>query len=727
MTRSFLRLLALSLFSGTSLVGGAADHPWQHFTDPTAVEAAAGFADPAPEYGPTVTWGWNGPMSEEIIAHDLDALRALGFRVATIEAGYGMDNAPYLTEGWFKFVRFAAEQARARGMRLWIIDEGKYPSGFAAGRFTRERPDLRMQGIAVAEKIPVAPGQTVARIPGPGVVGVLAVNTETGEGRLLAPAAGSITFTAPATGRWSVLVVDHQFRTGETRSVNDPTRAKTKTESMGDLLDPAAVDQFIAWTHEGYRQHLGDLFGSVILGFRGDEPAFAYPPWTPALTEEFRKRKGYDVRPYLAYLAAFPAEAAPRLSEEQRRAKADYWDVWSDLFAENFFARQADWCREHGIEYMVHLDHDHDLLANVRSSGDYFKNLRSVSIPGIDVIWSQIFPGRGPADFPKFASSVAHVYGHPRALSESFAVFRDPITVDVARWVVNEQLVRGISLFEFMFYRSSAPVAPARNPAPDYMRDPAFPALAAYTHRAQFLLASGRPAAQIALYAPISSFWLGDQAADASIIKLAQELTEAQRDFDYVDDVALATAMSLEKGVFQNRSGQAYRAVIIPSVTAISQPALARLRAFAQGGGMVLSLGRAPALANDRTFLHAGGAEPLTWAVRTPTDDLTPEILAALPPPDVSLDRPAPGLKVSHRRLRDADVYFLFNEGQAAITRTITFQGEGYAQVWHAETGRRSEVTGTSKTDRSIALSLTIDAGEARFVVLGARLPATIR
>lgn len=743
MPKVTLPVLVLAVLAGTL---HATDRSWQHLTNPTAAEAAAGFARPAPEYGPTVTWGWNGPMSGEVITRDLDTLHARGFRVATIEAGYRMDNAPYLSDGWFKLVRFAAEQAQARGMRLWIIDEGKYPSGFAGGLFSAQRPDLRMQGIALAEKIIVAPGETVTRTPAPEVVGVLAVNEETGESRELAPVAGAVRFTAPATGRWSVLVVDHQFRTGDTRAVNDPTQAKTKANSMGDLLNPVAVDQFIAWTHEAYRRQLGDLFGTAILGFRGDEPDFAYTPWTPAMPDEFQRRKGYDVRPYLPYVASYaPNTTALKLTDEQRRAKADYWDVWSDLFGRNFFQRQADWCRAQGLEYMVHLNQDHDLFLNVRSSGDFFRDLRSVSIPGIDVIWSQIYPGRGPADFPKFASSVAHVYGHPRALSESFAAFRDPVTLDVARWVVNQQLVRGICLFEFMFFVSSAPrpaplpANPAGRPgtaattgrppptevaARNYMLDPGFPALAAYTHRAQFLLAQGQPAAQIAVYAPIASFWLGDRDANASIQKISQGLTEAQRDFDYVDEEALASVMTLEPGAFKNLSGQSYRAVIIPAVTAIPQAALDRLRAFAQAGGTVISLGRAPDLVVGPTFLHAGGPAQLDWAVREPSGGLTAGVFAALPPPDVSLDRPAPDLKTNHRRLRDADIYFFFNEGQGPLARTVTLAGTGSAQAWDAGSGRLAPVTGAETAGAAIRIPLTLAAGESRFIVIGSQLPA---
>ena len=40
-------------------------------------------------------------------------------------------------------------------MKVWIIDEGKYPSGFAGGKFSQERPDLRMQALVIGDTIQI--------------------------------------------------------------------------------------------------------------------------------------------------------------------------------------------------------------------------------------------------------------------------------------------------------------------------------------------------------------------------------------------------------------------------------------------------------------------------------------------------------------------------------------------------------------------------------------------
>jgi hypothetical protein len=681
-------------------------NPWQAITEPSVDEAASNFSAPPPEYGLTLWWGWDGSITEEVIARDLDAISARGIRCVTIEAGYGM-SAPYLSPAWFETVRLAVAHARRRGMRVYLVDEGKYPSGFAGGKFSAERPDLRMQGLAVAERIAVAPGETLSRQLSPEVVGAIAINLGDQTSRPLDTASGELRWTAPE-GEWEVWLVDHAFRTSVTRAVSNPSRGKDAANSLCDYLNPEATRQFIDFTHEQYAQVLGDEFGQTVLGFRGDEPDFAYTPWTPGLPDEFQRRKGYDVRPYLASFFA------PILTDEVRRVKADFWDVWSDLFGEHFFRVQADWCAERGLAYLVHLNHEDEMLKLVRSEGDFFKALRHVQMPGVDAIWNQIWPGK-VADFPKLASSSAHLFGRPRAFSESFAAYHVQPTVEQAKWVVDHQFVRGINMLEVMFYLSSA-TNPERC---DWLEAAEFPAVAATIARAAYLLSLGRPAAQIALYFPTSSIWLGDEAANESVWEIVRQLLEQQRDFDFVDEQALASLLRLEGDALVNLSGQRYRAVIVPPVSAILQATLERLRAFAESGGCVVFLGPEPALAVERTFLEVAGPADVGWAIRKPAGELAPHVLEALPHPDVVLDRPCTPIKALHRRWRDADVYFFFNESKAGQSRQVTLAGSGQAQVWDAASGRIEPLSDVTSKNGFVRLPLDLAPYETRFIIIG--------
>jgi hypothetical protein len=149
-SKYFLSFIFLLIISQPSQAQGI----WQQLTYPSYAEMKSQFNNYPVEYAETLTWGWDGDATRETISKDLDAIKKQGLRVVTIECGYNM-GVEYLSAGWFEKVKMAVEEAKKRNMRIWLIDEGKYPSGFAGGKFSREKPELRMQGIDVAERINV--------------------------------------------------------------------------------------------------------------------------------------------------------------------------------------------------------------------------------------------------------------------------------------------------------------------------------------------------------------------------------------------------------------------------------------------------------------------------------------------------------------------------------------------------------------------------------------------
>jgi len=292
-----------------------------------------------------------------------------------------------------------------------------------------------------------------------------------------------------------------------------------------------------------------------------------------------------------------------------------------------------------------------------------------------------------------------------------------------------------------------------------YYREPGFPAVAAYVNRATYLLGEGRPAAQIGLYIPSSSFWLADPARSRelnhTLLVTAHELIEHQRDFDFVDEQALSSSvLSVKKGELVNLSGQGYRAIIVPPSLAISHAALAKLRAFAAAGGKVIFLGAPPALVVGKNFLNATGPADISWAALHETaitigpatapvsqsngvssdDDpapdtanvlITPRVLAALPAPDLALSAASPLVSYNHRRLRDADVYFIFNSSKSPARLEATLAGSGAAQVWDANTGRISALAGAMPAKGVVRVPLELAPWATTIIVIGSA-PATV-
>ena len=145
------KALAVFLFCALS-PSGFAQRAWQHLQNPSAREVAAAWKTPPPEYGPQPYYGMGGPLSLEVIQRDLDTMHGLGFRAVTVQAGFNMP-FDYLSPEYFKFFSAFVAEVKKRDMRIWIVDDAGYPSGFAGGKFNTDAAELRMQALAPGQKI----------------------------------------------------------------------------------------------------------------------------------------------------------------------------------------------------------------------------------------------------------------------------------------------------------------------------------------------------------------------------------------------------------------------------------------------------------------------------------------------------------------------------------------------------------------------------------------------
>jgi alpha-L-rhamnosidase len=688
---------------------------------PTVARVASTWRNPPSEYGPQPYVDLSGAVSQSEIRRDLDGIKRLGFRAITVQAAVNLP-FEYLSPQYFAFFQMLVAEAKQRDLRIWIVDDIGYPSGFAGGKFTREKPELRMQTLGIAQRFTLKSGDTLKQPVPPSTIAVTAIAAD-GTSIDISITNDTVSFTAPA-GTWQVLFVEHRFETSPTRSetnlnlASEPrpntnnAQAKDRSQSLFDYLNPAATRQFLAFTHQQYKHYLGTEFGHTILGFRGDEPDYSVAglPWTPAFFDRFQQLKGYDIHPYVA---TFLQPRTVTVTPEQTRARADYWDVFSQLFAASFFKVQADWCAANHLQYQVHLNHEEAELDLTHSEGDFFRDMRSVQVPGIDMTRHQIWTDT-ISDFPRLASSAAHIYGRAHAFTESFASSNPIPSAPVARYILNEQFVRGINMAEIMYFPSSNP---GGRPRTSLTLQPEFPGLMTYIRRLSCLTSQGQPTANVALYLPTSSLWLRDAAADTQFASTERFLSEHQIDFDIVSEDALRTDLTLHRGTFETLSGNAYRTVILPSPSVLSQDVLDRLRAFVAAGGRVVFLGRTPSLIAS-TILNARAATPADfyWATLIPVDlpatptpgdqapasqptsqvipqDALHAILAALPPQWISLDHTDPALRLLHRRWKDADFYFFFNEGPTTSSHTITLSGRvGTVIAWNLQNGQSTPV-----------------------------------
>ena len=99
----------------------------------------------------------------------------------------------------------------------------------------------------------------------------------------------------------------------------------------------------------------------------------------------------------------------------------------------------------------MHLNHEETMLALERSEGDYFRDNRYVEVPGIDNL-SQLVPDAVHTpdgtwninnNFPKLASSAAHLFGKPKVWAEEGG----GVGID-GKYQLDFQLVRGVNALQ---------------------------------------------------------------------------------------------------------------------------------------------------------------------------------------------------------------------------------------------------------------------------------------
>jgi hypothetical protein len=226
------------------------------------------------------------------------------------------------------------------------------------------------------------------------------------------------------------------------------------------------------------------------------------------------------------------------------------------------------------------------------------------------------------------------------------------------------------------------------------------PDLAAYLQRVSFLLRQGEPVADVALYAPTEDAWstfkpgtprylnLFRKTVDWIGPKVVPAILDAGHSFDLVDDGTLPEARA-----------RAYKAIVLPGVRWMPEATKRWLAEYARQGGTVLAVRRNPEGEWSSVALVS-------------EEDLSRRLGSAVAP-DVTLTPPEPAIGFVHRRLSDADVYFLANTGNLARSVSARFRAATpNAERWDPLTGRIERLE-----DRSGEFTLDFEPYGSRVVV----------
>lgn len=547
---------------------------YDHFDsfDPQLLE------NPPRELSVVYSWVWNDKLDVETIKRQLEE-----FADAGIYALYVIPEPPnfrprslktylepeYMSDEFLAYYRAAVEYAEKVGISLWLYDEGGWPSGGACGLTAR----------LCDESAPL----------------VICSREVTLDGNYSPHSGWLALYDGDRRLTQSVLkeLIDSGKNAGG--SANSTVTGAKLTEyyierrdhgvNFVDLTSDEVMSAFIETTHDKYTKSVGGYFGNEISLMFTDEPKLTRYAWCENLVGKYQDRYGSEYDP-LDFLPVISGRREAR-NETERRVYLSYRHLLGSEFKRAFFERYADWCHEHNLGFCGHLDGDHDLAAfvgNCASSG--LDMLRTMDVPGVDVIWRQIYPreGRIVTDgydfFSRVASSAAAQTGGNLALTETFCIYGDDISADEMRYVVNYQLLCGINVFNFMNAVYGRRRALALNMRPMICPEkPGFYNMSGYYRqlaRLCLLMRTGRRVCDTALYLPCDDIMPGgeiaNRAAESFRIR-GDQLEESLVDFDIIDDEAILSAT--ERDGCLEIGGARYRHIVIPDCEYMPQEARA--------------------------------------------------------------------------------------------------------------------------------------------------------
>ncbi len=580
---------------------------YPHAQEPVAMER---FLRPDPEYRGTPFWSWNCELDEDLLQRGIDTLKQMGFGGFHMHVRTGMAT-PYLSDSFFRLIRFCVDKAKKDGMLAWLYDEDRWPSGAAGGLVTRD-PAFRARHLLFTRR-PYGPDDRVRTV----TKGSTSAPLRTGNGRLIA--------------RYDI-VLDHAGDLSTYRRIGPDespqgfvchayleTAAENpwfNNETYVDTLNPAAIRKFIEITHERYLKAVGEEFGRVVPAIFTDEPQFTHKtvldftdsetdvilPWTDDLPESFGAAYGEDLLERLPEL--FWELPGRRVST----VRYHYHDHIAERFARSFADQCGAWCRRNGLMLTGHMMEEPTLESQTRALGEAMRSLRGFDLPGIDILCN-----RHEYTTAKQAQSVSNQNGNPGVLSELYGVTNWDYDFRGHKLQGDWQAALGVTVrVPHLAWISMAGEAKRDYPAAIGRQSPwylQYPFIENHFARVNVAMTRGRPLVRIGVVHPVESYWLRfgsnertrleREQMDRDFLSLTEWLLFGQIDFDFISESLLpaqcpAGGNPLRVGVM------AYDTIVVPPVGTLRTTTLERLEAFAGQGGRLVFLGGPPELADAR-------------------------------------------------------------------------------------------------------------------------------
>lgn len=566
-----------------------------------------------PETKPWTRWWWMGSaVDKKNITSQLNTYQKAGFGGVEVvpiygAIGYESKYIPYLSPQWMKMLDHTVNQSDALNMGViisvgtgWPIGGPQVSAEDAATKLVIQQYALKGTETLKDKILIIDPKQKdVAKLS--------ALMAYGSDGTALditdkVQADGSLAWTPPQ-GDWKLFA-----------AFAGKTRQAVKRAAPGG--EGYTLDHFSKTSLLNYFKKWDTVFGNSSHGvkaFYNDSYEVYNADWTPAFFDEFKIRRGYDLKKYLRELPSTEE------SDIVRRIKSDYRETMSDLMLKNFSETFTTWSHN---KKALSLNQAHG------SPGNLLDLYAAFDIPETETFGSSYFPIPGlrrdsgdirnvdpDPNMLKFASSAAHATGHKLTSSETFTWLTEHFKTSWSQCKpeVEQVFLSGVN---HVFYHGST-YSPADvkwpgwlfyasvNFVPNNSLWPHLSGLNSYITRCQSVLQSGEPDNEIMAYWPIYDAWNTAKGMDmplkvhdidvwlhpTAFYKNLIALQSKGYSMDFVSDKMLAEA-TVNGGVLQaSQSGAKHKLLLVSQCNMMPAGTLQNIIRLAKSGAVVIMQG----------------------------------------------------------------------------------------------------------------------------------------
>jgi len=562
---------------------------------------------------PWTRWWWMGSaVDEKGLEKQLTTLSQAGFggvEIVPIYGAKGFENKyiNYLSPEWMKMLQFTTNKAKSLNMGVdmsvgtgWPIGGPQVDEQDAATKMIVQTytiaPDEKFSEKIVLKDEKQKNLKTVK-------LDIVTAYNEKNEAVVLTDKVNSdgVLDWKPNSGKWTVYAVF----IGKTLQ---------KVKRAAPAGDGYTLDHFSPEATKDYLKTFDKAFGNSNYGVRSffnDSYEVYNADWTPDFKDEFKKRRGYDVSPYIKYLVNNEE------NEIAGRIKSDYRETMSELILNNFTKDFTNW---------AHSKNSKNTNQAHGSPGNLLDLYAAVDIPESETFGSTKFDITGlrrnvedinTKEIPdinmlKFASSAANITGKPLISNESFTWLTEhfktswsqvkPEAEQIFLSGINHIFYHGttytpsdVQFPGWLFYAST-------NFVPENSLWPHLKGLNSYIERTQSVLQSGKPDNELLMYWPIFDQWASPKGKDVTfkvhnvekwlqptvMYKNLTKLSKIGYSIDMVSDKMISESKSENQNIQLTKNGGSYKVLVIPELTYLPESTLKNILELAQNGASII-------------------------------------------------------------------------------------------------------------------------------------------